>query len=326
MVGVADRRDPSRFVPAQTKFMDVLETDELPQGMFHFITFGSGTIVAEIDDEVCHFSGRSVLCLSERRSFRIRGGHATDVKVVSFSPVFLNVNMTPEFLRKPDYHILCDAHAFFQLSPFLTDDIGKTSFQICEDTYNKFDVAIQSMAQNFACQPDWYWSCRARSHFIDAINILERIYHNYELPALSNDNAYAPKLQREFREMIVYINNHLHEKLTLSILNDMFHLNKNKLEDLFHSYLNESPKEYIDRRRLEEAMYYLRFTSMIGDEIAYRLSFSCAQSFARFFMRMSGQAPEDFRKSNVDKRKANMDELHRLEVDSRSTREVALFG
>ena len=325
MFGIADKRNSNIIVPVKTCYMDVLNTDELPRDVFHLITIGSGTIVADVDDKSCHFSGQSVLCLDERRNFRVRAGHATDVKVVSFSPLFLNINMKPELLRKPNYDMLCDIHAFFQLSPFLTDDLNKMSFQICEDTFRKFNAAIDQMEKNLASQPDWYWSCRARSHFIDIINILERVFHNYYLPEPQEDSLYPVKLQTDFREIMVYINNHLNEKVTLSGLFKRFLFNKNKMQSMFHDYLDQSLQEYLNQRRFEEATYYLRFTGLNGDEIADRLSFSGSSYFSRFFVRMCGQSPEEFRRERVKKRMTDMNELHEIEVEGRQFRE-SLFG
>lgn len=321
MFGIADKNNPGKIVPAQTRYMEVLDTDALPDDMFHLITIGSGTVIADIDGHTCHFSGQSVLCLNERTRFQVGSGHATDVKIVSFSPEFLNVNMTPEFLRKPNYQALCDVHSFFQLSPFLADNPDKMVFRVCKDTFFRFNKAIDQVDKNLTFQPDWYWSCRARSNFIDIINILERIFHNYYLPEPEDDNLYPIKLQKDFREIIVYINNHLNEKITLDGLYKQFLFNKNKLQKMFHDYLNQSLQEYLNQRRFEEATYYLRFTELRGDEVADRLSFSGAQSFSRFFTNICGQTPEIFRKERVIKRKINMKELHQIEEESRRFRE-----
>lgn len=323
MFGIADKNNAEKIVRVQTQLMDVLDTNNLPKEVFHLLVIGSGTIVADIDGHTCHFGGQSVLCLNERRQFHIRGGHATDVRVVSFSPEFLNVNMTPEFLRNPNYQELCDAHSFFQLSPFLTGDPDKMTFRVCDDTFRQFNAAIDQMEKNLASQPDWYWSCRARSHFIDIINILERSYHNYYLPEPSSDTLYPVRLQEDFRKMIVYINNHLNEKITLEGLYKRFYFNKNKLQAMFHRYLGETLQEYLNRRRFEEAAYYLRFTELNGDEIADRLNFSGSQSFSRFFTQICGQTPEIFRKEKVSKRKIDMQELHKIEEESRKIREAA---
>ena len=325
MVGVVDRHNPSRVIPAQIQCLDVLDTSKLPVGAFHLILMGSGSIVATIDKEPCVFNAPSVLCLNEKRELHIQSGHVTDVQVISFSPTFLNVNMTPEFLQKPDYTEMCASHSFFQLSPFLTNDMGKISFHLSEDTFALFRAAFHEMARNFTEQPDWYWSCRARSYFIDILNVVERLFHDYDLPTFSEDALYSADIQQSFREVIVYINNHLHEKITLSHLYDIFRLNKNKLEALFRECLGKTMKEYINQRRFEEASYYLCFTDLVGEEIAHRLSFTTAQYFSRFFLRMSGQTPEEFRKEKVNRRKADMEKLHRIEQESRTVREKEMW-
>ena len=326
MFGVRDKYHPERIIPLKTQYMEVLDSNELPEDMFHLVTIGSGTVVTEIDEHVCHISGQSILCLDERRKFRVKAGHATDIKAISFSPEFLNVNMKPELLRSTNYNTLCDIHSFFQLSPFLTENTDKIAFRICDDTFSKFTSAIDQIEKNLSYQPDWYWSCRARSYFIDIINILERTFHNYYLPELSEDNLYPVKLQKDFRGIIVYINNHLNEKITLDGLYKRFLFNKNKMQSMFHDYLSQSLQEYLNQRRFEEASYYLRFTDLTGDEIADRLSFSGSSYFSRFFARMCGQAPDEFRKEMVVRRKADMNELRQIEEEGRRFREAVILG
>jgi len=326
MFGVRDKYNPERIIPVKTQYMEVLDSNELTDDMFHLITIGSGTVVAEIDEHTCHVSGQSVLCLDERRKFRVKAGHATDVKTVSFSPEFLNVNMKPELLRKLEYKTLCDIHSFFQLSPFLTDNPDKIAFRVCDDTFRTFNKSIDQMEKNLASQPDWYWSCRARSHFINIIINLELVFHNYYLPEPSDDSLYPIKLQKDFREILIYINNHLNEKITLNSLYKRFLFNKNKLQCMFQDYLAQSLQGYLDQRRFEEAAYFLRFTELNGDEIADRLSFSGSQYFSQFFRRICGQTPEAFRVEKVKKRKLDMKELYQIEEESRTFRETVFTG
>lgn len=326
MYGIVDKNNPERIIPVNTQYMGVLDSNGLPNNAFHLITIGSGTVVVKINDHVCHVSGQSVLCLDNQRSFRVKAGHATDVKVVSFLPEFLNVNMKSELLRKSHYKTLCDIHSFFQLSPFMTDNPDKMAFRVCDDTFLTFNRAIDQIEKNLAFQPDWYWSCRARSHFINVIVTLELIFHNYYLPEPSDDSLYPIKLQEDFRGIIIYINNHLNEKITLDSLYKQFCFNKNRMQQMFHDYLNQSLQGYLDQRRFEEAAYFLRFTELKGDEIADRLSFSGSQYFSQFFRKMCGQTPEAFRKEKVTKRKIDMAELHQIEDESRKFREAIYSG
>lgn len=322
MIGVVDKHNPARHVPVEVQSKDTLDVNCLPEGAFHFILIGEGDAVAVIDGVTCSLSARSVVCLNEQQRLTVRSGEARDVQIVSFLPTFLNISMTPAFLRSPDYADLCASHAFFQLAPFLSSSVEKACFSLSEDTFARFANAVQAMAHNLSEQPDWYWSCRARSYFIDIVNELERRFCE-TLPSLGA--LPGGELQEEFRAVVEYINNHLHEKLTMARLYEAFRLNKNKLEKLFRVYLGVSVKEYIDRRRFEEATYYLRFTNLLGEEIAHRLSFTSAQYFSRFFVRMSGQTPEAFRREKVAQRKADMQALRQIEQQGRTVREREFY-
>ena len=320
MIGVIDKFDPTRCVPLAVTYMPVFQPDLLPPQAFHLIAIGGGSPVLEVDGVSCPLTPRSVLCLHDQNRIELQSGHATEVWTVSFSPVFLNVNMTPAFLRSPQYHNLCDAHAFFQLSPFLAEDNDKRHFTFDPETFARILASIGAIEQNVTEQPDWYWSCRARSYLIDILTALERTFNDYYLPLFANSLNVA-RIQQEFREVLMYINNHLQEKLTMQQIYTALRINRNRLTAMFRENLGETFKEYVDRRRFEEASYYLRFTNLKGEEIAHRLGFATGQYFSRFFTRMAGQPPEDFRREKVTRRKLDMAELHRIEQTSRGVRE-----
>ena len=107
----------------------------------------------------------------------------------------------------------------------------------------------------------------------------------------------------EFKKLLIYINTHLEEKMTLENLYSMFRINKNQIENLFKEYLNTTFYDYLRKRRFEEASYYLRFTELDGEQIASRIGLSSSQNFCKFFKLMSGTSPNQYRKECVSKRK-----------------------
>lgn len=322
--GVRDKQNPQRTVPVETHWMEVFEPDQLPRGVFNLVCICSGTVITNIGDTLCHITAPAILCLNEQKIIRITAGHATDVKVISFLPEFLNVNMKLETIRGGEYSSLCAKHSFFQLSPFLTDNAHKMAFRLCEDTHQKVSACIHRMGQNLQEQPDWYWSCRARSYFIDVINILERIFYDYYIDEPADDGCCPSSLRTDFQEILVYINNHLDRRITLSHLYEQFYVNKNKLETLFRQYLKTTLMDYLRQRRFEEACYYLRFTELTGEELAFRTGFSSAQSFCRFFSEMSGSTPEAFRRNVVEKRITDMQILRDIEENGLNRRKAPL--
>ena len=153
-----------------------------------------------------------------------------------------------------NYDHLCQQHAFFQLSPFVTEDVTKSCIRISPDVLEKIENSFNNLTRNLEEQADWYWSCRARSYFIDIINILERIYHNFYIEK-PYDVGIKVVISGEFKRLLTYVNTHLDEKLTLDYLYSMFRINKNQIENLFKEYLNTTFYEYLRTRRFEEATF-----------------------------------------------------------------------
>lgn len=55
--------------------------------------------------------------------------------------------------------------------------------------------------------------------------------------------------------------------------------------------------EYINRLLLMEAIWLLESTSLSIDEIAERINYADSTTFGRFFFRMKGVTPREYRKS-----------------------------
>ncbi len=309
-VGTIDKLDVNRTVLVETYYLDRFDPEYLSNDCFCIIIIKNGSITARINDIDCHIPAPAVLCLDEIKTVKILSNSSSEVRIIKFDPRFLNINMLISTLRSDHYEHLCQQHAFFQLSPFLTDDISKMCIRLGKDTLEKVEYSFNNLTKNLEEQEDWYWSCRARSYFIDIINILERVYHNFYIEE-PYDACIKVAISSEFKMILTYIDTHLNEKLTLESLYSMFRINKNQIENLFREFLNTTFYEYLRNRRYEEATYYLRFTELDGEQIAERIGLSSSQNFCKFFKQMSGTTPNTFRKDMVSRRK-NDSELSKL--------------
>lgn len=222
--------------------------------------------------------------------------------------------MSTSTIRSSTYEHLCQQHAFFQLSPFLTNDISKICIRLNIDALDIIERSFNNLTKNLEEQKDWYWSCRARSYFIDIINILERLYHNFYLEE-PYDACIKMAISSEFKLLLTYINTHLYEKQTLDSLYMKFRINKNQIESLFKEFLNTTFYNYLRNRRFEEATYYLRFTELDGEQIASRIGLSSSQNFCKFFKKMSGTTPNSFRRKMVTKRKTDPKLIELIHTD-----------
>lgn len=300
--GTVDKNDSSRSIMIKTYRMEELDLSKRADDGFCIILIKSGSFTAAIEGKDYQFETPVILCLDERKQVRLTSGSALQVEMINFDPTFLNINMKIETIRKESYCHLCQQHAFFQMSPFLTEDIGKIGFRLSADTLSKIERSFSRMEEQLCDQPDWYWSCRVRSYFIDIINILERIFYNYYIEN-SFDSCTKEAFSSEFKGIVSYINNHLEEHHTLDSLYQYSRINKNQIEALFKEFMNMTFSHYLRQTRYEQACYYLRFTELHGDEIAARIGFSSSQNFCKFFRKMSGMTPNAFRREMLEKRR-----------------------
>lgn len=309
-IGTTNKLDVNRTVLVETHYLDRFDPKYLSNDCFSLIIIKNGSITARIKNTDCHIPAPAVLCLDEIKTVKILSNSSSDVRIIKFDPQFLNVNMRISTIRSSHYEHLCQQHAFFQLSPFLTDDVSKICIRLSKDALEKVEHSFDNLTKNLEEQKDWYWSCRARSYFIDIINILERIYHNFYIEE-PYDACVKVAISSEFKMLLTYINTHLDEKQTLNSLYSMFRINKNHIENLFKEFLNTTFYDYLKKLRYEEATYYLRFTELDGEQIASRIGLSSSQNFCKFFKQMSGTTPNNFRKEMIAKRK-NDSELYEL--------------
>ncbi len=63
----------------------------------------------------------------------------------------------------------------------------------------------------------------------------------------------------------------------------------------FKSTFGETPHRYLQRRRVERAMYLLRTTDRTVTEICMRVGFSSLGTFSRTFRDIVGETPSEFR-------------------------------
>jgi len=67
------------------------------------------------------------------------------------------------------------------------------------------------------------------------------------------------------------------------------------LSNLFSKLTNKSPLQYIQDRKMLESRRLLRFTDKSIKEIAYEIGFEDLQSFSRFFKKIEGISPSQFK-------------------------------
>ena len=104
--------------------------------------------------------------------------------------------------------------------------------------------------------------------------------------------------QKNVNEIISFINKHLTEPLTLDIIADKFYLNKDYLGRLFKEHTHATIGHYISVQRASLAQNMLAEGQTVS-EVQEKLGFSSYAYFFKFFKKMTGISPSQYRKNNM---------------------------
>lgn len=117
------------------------------------------------------------------------------------------------------------------------------------------------------------------------------ICHKYCL--LVRNYAY-PEYSQTTRAVINYINLHLEEDLSLSLLASYFRKNASSLSATFSREVGISVTNFIHQTRINEAIRYFNSTEMSVSEVALTVGFQDFAYFSRLFRKQVGCSPREY--------------------------------
>ena len=100
------------------------------------------------------------------------------------------------------------------------------------------------------------------------------------------------------REIIGYVDDNFLEKITIDELAFLFKTNRATLCRDFKRTTGKTLVEFVNSKKFEIAKYKILNSQDTFTKIAEELNFDSIHYFTRFFKKMSGMTPKDFRKSN----------------------------
>lgn len=129
------------------------------------------------------------------------------------------------------------------------------------------------------------------------VNLLIEATRIYETPErnLNSDtkeNSLAAILEQ-------YMKANLNSKITLASLSEQVHLAPAYLSRYFKEHTGETVSEYLFRIRIERAAELLRTTSYSITEISALCGYSSLGNFQRYFKKLVGISPSEYRKNLV---------------------------
>lgn len=99
------------------------------------------------------------------------------------------------------------------------------------------------------------------------------------------------------KQMIEYIGAHYSSKIKVEQLAKSAHISESMCFQLFHSYMGQSPMEYITRVRLEHGIALMKNPSKSLTDISEELGFSSLSYFSEQFKKYYQTTPRNYRKN-----------------------------
>ncbi|GGP62160.1 helix-turn-helix domain-containing protein [Streptomyces sp. L500] len=89
------------------------------------------------------------------------------------------------------------------------------------------------------------------------------------------------------------------EPLDVPALARIAHVSEAHFSRTFRATFGETPHRYLQRRRVERAMFLLRETGRAVTDICFEVGFGSPGTFSRTFRDIVGMSPRDYRKQAV---------------------------
>lgn len=291
--------DAGKIIPIQCVRGDTLKDLNIKDSCFLLIIVYEGVAYFQVKGSTFEAMGPCFVCFDESDSPKLLKKRGMKCDSIYFKPTFLNINMTFSRVHSGNYEQLALTHDMFLLKPF-TDTIRYVFpvFDECLDNQKRLFSMIENELKE---QPDWYWSCRSRSYFMEMMLLLERAYGLIEQNApIGNANKI---LNPHLKKAVIYIENNYRDVVTLEDVVKAASLSHSSLTQLFKSELEMTPIEYVWHHRIVVAKKFLEFTDLPIKDIASRCGFKTTQHFSRKFEESLGCNPTTFRMVAVSRRK-----------------------
>ena len=134
----------------------------------------------------------------------------------------------------------------------------------------------------------------ANNYFNVLITELERAYNKTKISI--STNAISPML-----EIKDYIDTHCFGNISSKTIAETFNMKLNTLEVKFKKHYKISIQQYILQKLIEEAKSKLKNDTLSVTDIALRTGFNNPSYFSKYFKKLTGMTPTQYRKTQKNK-------------------------
>ncbi|NIK69517.1 MULTISPECIES: response regulator [unclassified Paenibacillus] len=128
---------------------------------------------------------------------------------------------------------------------------------------------------------------------LNRIERMERLVDTKLLETSEQETQYSAPV----KESIQYLDEHLHEPVTMRDIADHLHMNASYFSVLFKEQTGLTFSDYLTRRRVQRAKELLTGTRLSINEIAEKAGYQTAKYFVKVFRSHEGVSPGQYRKN-----------------------------
>lgn len=110
-----------------------------------------------------------------------------------------------------------------------------------------------------------------------------------------DQNSSIGAQERNFQNIKGYIDTNFYKKISVEDIASRFFLSKQYIRNLFVKFLKISPKQYIQKLRMERAKELLSSTSMNIKSISHSVGYDDQLLFSKLFKNHTGLSPQNYR-------------------------------
>lgn len=253
---------------------------------FSFILTKDGSGVYCLDDNRFPFGAKSIYFTNPGHLKSYELNESNEAYIITLTESFLRENVHPEIYGE---------------FPFLLAEIvPPTSLSV--DDFEEFETLYRQLAKEFSKKSHYQKKILGNLFLVLLLKIKEKFWLDYN-PIEEGDrtsqivSSFKQLLEVEFKRVLD--SEPTESKLQAQHFAEKLNLHPNYLNAVIKSKTGRTVNDWISERTLSVAKTLLLSTSCSSKEIAYRLGFSEATHFSRFFKKHTGLSPGKFRKLTI---------------------------
>lgn len=180
-----------------------------------------------------------------------------------------------------------------------TEGVGEPQVRIWDvsESAEKLESLLAQMyALRFIPDIDEAWQ---ELNFVSLLGLFWcEVYRNHPNFFVSSRSQYT----KPIREVKDYIDRHYEQALTIETLSDICYLSPSYLSKAFRSQVGMSPRQYLTKKRLQEARRLICSTQIPIQDVAMMTGFSDVNCFIQQFKSGYGDTPKQYRRSNNEEK------------------------